>query len=168
MSLITPDFGLLVWMTLIFGIVFFILAKFGFPVITGMVEKRGVRIEESLRKAEEAEKRLSDLAQEQERLTEEFKLERSRMLKEASEMKEKVIAQAQAQASEEAAKIIAHAKMEIEAERASAYRDLCNKVTVISMEVAEKILRKDLEKSEEQLALVDKLVKETAELNIRN
>ena len=126
MSLITPDFGLLVWMTLIFGIVFFILAKFGFPAITGMVEKRGVRIEESLRKAEEAEKRLSELAAEQERMTEEFKLERSRMLKEASEMREKVVAQAQAQASEEAAKILAHAKMEIEAERASAYRDLCN------------------------------------------
>lgn len=168
MSLITPDFGLLVWMTLIFGIVFFILAKFGFPAITGMVEKRGVRIEESLRKAEEAEKRLSDLAAEQERMTEEFKLERSRMLKEASEMKEKVIAQAQAQASEEAAKILAHARTEIEAERASAYRDLCNKISVISMEVAEKILRKELDKSDEQAALVDKLIKETSELNIKN
>jgi len=168
MSLITPDFGLLVWMTLIFGIVFFILAKFGFPAITGMVEKRGVRIEESLRKAEEAEKRLSELAAEQERMTEEFKLERSRMLKEASEMREKVVAQAQAQASEEAAKILAHAKMEIEAERASAYRDLCNKVSVISMEVAEKILRKELDKSEEQLALVDRLLKETSEVNIKN
>ena len=168
MSLITPDFGLLVWMTLIFGIVFFILAKFGFPAITGMVEKRGVRIEESLRKAEEAEKRLSELAAEQERMTEEFKLERSRMLKEASEMREKVVAQAQAQASEDAAKILAHAKMEIEAERASAYRDLCNKVSVISMEVAEKILRKELDKSEEQLALVDRLLKETSEVNIKN
>lgn len=168
MSLITPDFGLLVWMTLIFGIVFFILAKFGFPAITGMVEKRGVRIEESLRKAEEAEKRLSELAAEQERMTEEFKLERSRMLKEASEMREKMVAQAQAQASEEAAKILAHAKMEIEAERASAYRDLCNKVSVISMEVAEKILRKELDKSEEQLALVDRLLKETSEVNIKN
>ena len=168
MSLITPDFGLLVWMTLIFGIVFFILAKFGFPAITGMVERRGVRIEESLRKAEEAEKRLSELAAEQERMTEEFKLERSRMLKEASEMREKVVAQAQAQASEEAAKILAHAKMEIEAERASAYRDLCNKVSVISMEVAEKILRKELDKSEEQLALVDRLLKETSEVNIKN
>lgn len=168
MSLITPDFGLLVWMTLIFGIVFFILAKFGFPAITGMVEKRGVRIEESLRKAEEAEKRLSELAAEQERMTEEFKLERSRMLKEASEMREKVVAQAQAQASEEAAKILAHAKMEIEAERASAYRDLCNKVSVISMEVAEKILRKELDKSEEQIALVDRLLKETSEVNIKN
>ena len=55
MSLITPDFGLLVWMTLIFGIVLFILAKFGFPVITSMVDKRSARIEESLRKAEEAQ-----------------------------------------------------------------------------------------------------------------
>ena len=58
--------------------------------------------------------------------------------------------------------------MEIEAERISAYRELCNKVTVISMEVAEKILRKDLEKSEEQLALIDSLVKEASELHVKN
>ena len=90
------------------------------------------------------------------------------MLKEASEMKDRVVAQAQARASEEAAKILAHAKMEIEAERASAYRDLCNKISVISMEVAEKILRKELEKSDEQSALVDRLIKETSELNIKN
>lgn len=168
MSLITPDFGLLVWMTLIFGIVFFILAKFGFPAITSMVEKRGVRIEESLRKAEEAEKRLSELAQEQARATEEFKLEHSRMLKEATQTRDKIIASAQAKAAEEAAKIINHAKMEIEAERISAYRELCNKVTVISMEVAEKILRKELEKSDEQLELIASLVKEASELQVKN
>lgn len=168
MSLITPDFGLLIWMTLIFGIVFIILAKFGFPAITSMVDKRGVRIEESLRKAEEAEKRLSELVQEQASITEEFKLERSRMLQEATQTRDRIIAEAQLKASEEAAKIIAHAKLEIEAERVSAYRDLCNKVTVISMEVAEKILRKDLEKSEEQIALVDRLVKEASELKVKN
>lgn len=155
-------------MTLIFGIVFIILAKFGFPAITSMVDKRGVRIEESLRKAEEAEKRLSELVQEQASITEEFKLERSRMLQEATQTRDRIIAEAQLKASEEAAKIIAHAKLEIEAERVSAYRDLCNKVTVISMEVAEKILRKDLEKSEEQIALVDRLVKEASELKVKN
>ena len=85
MSLITPDFGLLVWMTLIFAIVFFVLAKFGFPAITSMVDKRSARIEDALKKADEAEKRLSGLAQEHDALMEKTKLEQSRMLKEASQ-----------------------------------------------------------------------------------
>ena len=62
MSLVTPDFGLLVWMTLIFAIVFFVLAKWGFPAITGMVDKRSERINESIEKAREAEKMLSEMA----------------------------------------------------------------------------------------------------------
>ena len=71
MSLITPDFGLLVWMTLIFGIVFFVLAKWGFPLITGMVDKRSDRINQSIAQAREAEKMLSELGDRQERLIEE-------------------------------------------------------------------------------------------------
>ena len=98
MSLITPDFGLLVWMTLIFGIVLFILAKFGFPVITSMVDKRSARIEESLRKAEEAQQRLDGLAREHDELIEKTKLEQSRMLREASEAGEKIVAGARARA----------------------------------------------------------------------
>ena len=59
MSLITPDFGLLFWMTLIFGIVFFILAKFGFPVLTDMVRKRQERIEKSIEDARTIEARMA-------------------------------------------------------------------------------------------------------------
>ena len=70
MSLITPDFGLLVWMTLIFGIVFFVLAKWGFPMITDSVQKRADRINESIAKAREAEEKLRNLASEQEALVE--------------------------------------------------------------------------------------------------
>ena len=105
MSLITPDFGLLVWMTLIFAIVFFVLAKFGFPAITSMVDKRSARIEDALKKADEAEKRLSGLAQEHDALMEKTKLEQSRMLKEASQAGERIIASAKKQAEDEAAKI---------------------------------------------------------------
>ena len=65
MNLITPDSGLLFWMVLIFGIVFFILAKCGFPAITGMVDERNKHIDESLRLAEEAQVRMSKLAEEQ-------------------------------------------------------------------------------------------------------
>ena len=57
MSLITPDIGLLFWMVVIFGAVFFILAKWGFPVITRMVEKRSDYIRDSLAAAEKARSR---------------------------------------------------------------------------------------------------------------
>ena len=84
MNLITPDTGLLFWMVLIFGIVFFILAKWGFPAITGMVDKRNEHISESLRLADEARERMSHLAEEQKALIAETKAEQSRILKEAA------------------------------------------------------------------------------------
>ena len=68
MSLITPDFGLIFWMVVIFGLVFFILAKFGFPVITNMVGKRSDHIAQSLEAAEEAKLKLGTIAEEQARM----------------------------------------------------------------------------------------------------
>ena len=68
MSLVTPDFGLLVWMTLIFGIVLFILARFGFPVITRSVEARAERIRTTLDDLKKAEDRMKVLAREQDEL----------------------------------------------------------------------------------------------------
>lgn len=102
MSLITPDFGLLVWMTLIFGIVFFVLAKWGFPMITGSVEKRAQRIGESIKAAKEAEERLRNLAEEQSRMIEEARQEQSRILKEASASRDSIVEQAKDQARAEA------------------------------------------------------------------
>ena len=70
MNLLLPDSGLIFWMTIIFAIVFFVLAKFGFPVITGMVEKRHKRIEYALEAARVAEEAIAHLNQEQERIME--------------------------------------------------------------------------------------------------
>ena len=55
MSLVTPDFGLIVWMTLMFGIVFLVLAKWGFPMITSSVRERAEKINASIKAAKEAE-----------------------------------------------------------------------------------------------------------------
>ena len=104
MSLITPDFGLLVWMTLIFGIVFFVLAKWGFPMITGSVEKRAQRIGESIKAAKEAEEKLRNLAEEQSRMIEETRQEQSRILKEAAASRDSIVEQAKDQARAEASK----------------------------------------------------------------
>ena len=98
MSLITPDFGLLFWMTLIFGIVFFVLAKFGFPVITDMVRKRKERIDQSIADARAIEARMAALAEEQRQMLDEARKEQSAILKEASETKARILAEAKEQA----------------------------------------------------------------------
>ena len=106
MSLITPDFGLLFWMVVIFGIVFFLLAKFGFPVITKAVQKRSDHIADSLKAADEAQAQLANMAQEQAKMIEETRLEQSRILKEASETRASIIAQAREEAQQEAQYVI--------------------------------------------------------------
>ena len=92
MNLITPDSGLLFWMVLIFGIVFFILAKWGFPAITGMVDKRNEHISESLRLADEARERMSHLAEEQKALIAQTRQEQGRILKEAAQARSEILA----------------------------------------------------------------------------
>lgn len=162
MSLITPDFGLIFWMVIIFGAVFFLLAKFGFPLITGMVEKRSNHIADSLKAAKDAREELAAFAEEQKQMIAATRQEQGQILKEAARTRDDIIAQAKEDASREAAKIIEHARVEIEAERESALRDLRNQVALLSVEVAEKIVRKNLEGTPDQLALVDRLVDEVA------
>lgn len=162
MSLITPDFGLLVWMTLIFGVVFFVLAKWGFPMITGSVEKRAARINDSIKAAKEAEEKLRSLADEQSRMIEETRREQDRILKEASASRDAIVEQAKVQAQEEAGRILAEARTRIAAEKENALKDIRREVAVISVNVAEKILRKTLSDSPEQTELVDRLLDEVS------
>ena len=168
MSLITPDFGLLFWMVVIFGIVFFLLAKFGFPVITKAVQKRSDYIADSLKAADEAHAQLANMAQEQAKMIEETRLEQSRILKEASEARESILSQAKEEAAAEAAKLLEHAKVEIAAERESAIRDIRRQVAMISVEVAEKIVRKDLDAAGGQQDLLDRMVEEASQAQIPN
>ena len=168
MSLVTPDFGLLFWMVIIFGVVFFLLAKFGFPVITGMVRKRSDHIEESLKKAQAAQEALENLTQEGKRIIGEARVEQGNILKEATRTRDQIINEAKLKAQEEADKIVQHAKIEIAAERESAMRDICRQVSLISVKVAEKIVRKELDTSEQQLALIDRLVEECSKSEFKN
>ena len=160
MSLITPDFGLLVWMTLIFGIVFFILAKFGFPMITGMVDDRADRISKAISQAKEAEQRMQDLAKEQQKLIDETRKERNEMLKEAAAARQQLIQQAKEDAQSEADKILAKARVEIAAEKESALREVRAEVADLSMRIAEKVVRKSLDGDEAQSQYIDRLIDE--------
>ena len=164
MSLITPDFGLLFWMLVIFGAVFFILAKFGFPLITSMVDKRNEHIRESLRAAEQARLSLENLAAEQARLIEQTKVEQGRIIKEAADAKAAMLAQAREQAGIEAAKVLEKAREEIAAEKQEAIREIRSQLTTLSVAVAEKVVRKEMEDSGARKALLDTLVDEATHL----
>lgn len=160
MSLITPDFGLLFWMTLIFAVVFFILAKFGFPIITSMVDKRSDRINEGLRKAEEAEKALAELSVTQAKMLEEIKAQQAQIIKTASESGERIISEAKVRATVEADKIITEAHTRIEAEKESALKEIRTQVSILSVEIAGRILRDKLSDTKEQNAYIDRVLEE--------
>ena len=160
MNLMLPDSGLIFWMTIIFAIVFFILAKFGFPIITGMVDKRTKRIDEAISAARKAEESLSGLAKEQERLLSEAKAEQARILQEAAAQRDSMIAQAQEQAREEARKIMDEAKVRIQEEKEAALRDVRKEVALMSVTIAEAVVRKELSTDKGQMELIDRMIQE--------
>lgn len=161
MSLVTPDFGLLVWMTVIFAIVFFILAKFGFPIITGMVNKRSDYIGQSLKAAHEAEEKLSSLETEQKRLIDEARREQSRILNEAVANGDRLVDEAREKARTEAAAIMEQAQRDIEAQKETALRDVRRQVAELSVDIAEKLVREHLSDDERSETLNDKMIGES-------
>ncbi len=163
MSLITPDFGLLFWMVIIFGAVFFLLAKFGFPVITKAVHQRSEHIAESLRAADEARLSLERFSEEQERILDRTRQEQARLLKEAVDERNAMISKATEEASAAAAKVMQNAREAIAAEQELARRELRSEISALSVAVAEKIVRKELENNDEQKILLDKFVEEAVQ-----
>ena len=160
MNLMLPDSGLLFWMTIIFAIVFFVLAKFGFPIITGIVEKRGKRISDSLEAARTAEQALAQLQTEQERIISETRAQQNKLMQEAAAERDRMIAQAQDKAREEAQKIMDEARVRIQEEKEAAIKEVRKEVAVISLAIAEKVVRKDLSTEASQKALADRLLDE--------
>jgi len=160
MSLLTPDFGLLFWMLLCFLLVATILGKWAWPAIVGMIEDRGNYIEESLKKADEANAALANLKAENEKLLAEAKNERLELLKEASKLKEKMIAEAKTQATAEANKIIENAKESIQLEKDNVVKEIRSQVAELSVNIAERILRGELKTGESQTDMINKLLDE--------
>ncbi|GHT65540.1 ATP synthase subunit b [Bacteroidia bacterium] len=160
MSLLTPDLGLLFWMLVSFGVVFFVLAKFGFPIIVKMVEDRKAFIDKSLEAAKQANERLAGIQQEGERILKHAREEEMRILREAEEIRNKVVDEAKGQAAVEAGKLIDEAKNAIQKEKELALRDLRNQTAALSIGIAEKILRKNLDNQPAQRELVNQLLEE--------
>ena len=160
MSLLTPDSGLLFWMLISFGIVVFVLAKFGFPIILKMVEERKEFIEDALLKAEKARTELDSVKAEAELILEKARNEHQQIMNEASQLREALIQEAKTKAIGEADKIIENARLQIQSEKEVAIRDIRKQVAGLSVDIAEKVLRNKLDKKEEQLGLIQRLIDE--------
>ncbi len=153
-----PSFGLLFWMTIVFLIVLAVLWKWGFPTITNMVRERKNFIDDSLRKAHEANERLANIQQEGESILQEAREKQAEILKEATATREAIVAKAQNQAKEEGARLLDDAKAEIDSQKQQAIREIRAQVAELSVKIAEKIMRERLSTDEKQMELIDKLL----------
>uniref|UniRef100_A0AB33JGW3 ATP synthase subunit b n=4 Tax=unclassified Prevotella TaxID=2638335 RepID=A0AB33JGW3_9BACT len=162
-SILTPDIGLLFWMFLAFLVVFIVLALVAFPLIIKMVNGRKEYIDESLRKAHEASERLLNIKQEGESILQEAREKQAVILKEASSTRDTIVEKAQEKAREESARLLNDAKMQIDAEKQNAIREIRSQVAELSVKIAEKILREKLATDDEQMELIDKLMGDISE-----
>ena len=158
MSLITPDFGLFFWMTVVFLVVLFVLWKWGFPVIVKMVEERKAYIDESLRKAHEANERLANIQKEGESILQEARAKQAQILKEAAETRDAIVEKAQDKAKAEGARLLEEARAAIEQEKKAAIADIRQQVATLSVEIAEKVLRQNLRDDKAQMDLIDRML----------
>lgn len=158
MSLITPDFGLFFWMAIVFIIVLAILWRWGFPSIVNMVNSRKEFIDDSLRKAHEANERLANIQKEGEAMLQNAREKQAQILKDAAETRDEIVVKAQEKATNEGSRLLNEAKAEIEVEKQNAIRDIRTQVAEISVQVAEKIVREKLSSNESQMELINKLL----------
>ena len=162
MSLITPDFGLFFWMTVVFLVVLFILWKYGFPVIVKMVDERKAFIDESLRKAHEANERLANIQKEGESILQEAREKQAQILKEAAETRDAIVEKAQDKARAEGARLLDDARAAIEQEKKAAIADIRKQVATLSVEIAEKVLRQNLRDDKSQMDLIERMLDDVA------
>ena len=160
MELVTPNLGLVVWTTISFAILLFLLGKFAWKPILGALNDRERFIEDSLSKAEAAKEEMARLTNENESLLKLARAERDQILTEARKVKEQMIVDAKELAHKEGARMIELARVEINNQKSIAMADVKNQVATLSLDIAEKVLRKQFEDHQKQDELVSQLLKE--------
>jgi F-type H+-transporting ATPase subunit b len=159
-SILSPDLGLLFWMLLAFVIVFLVLKKYGFPVIIKMVEDRKNFIDESLRNAREANEKLANIQSESEALLKQAREQQAQILKEAMATRDNIIKEAREKAQAEGLKILDEAKAQISSEKENALRDIRSTVADLSVQIAEKVMRRQLDQDAEQEKFIERMLDE--------
>ena len=157
MDLLTPAFGLIFWTLIAFLGAFFILKKFAWPAIINGLNEREKTIADSLATAERVKQEMATLKSENEALMMQAREERAQMLKEAKDTKDKIINEAKEQAKVEANKIIVDANNAIQNAKMAALTDVKNQIGNMVVEVAEKVIRRELNSNGDQEAYIRKL-----------
>ena len=160
MELFTPDFGLVFWMFVAFVILFLVLGKWGWPVIIKSMNQRADTIDKGVEDAAEAKRQLDNAREEARKYMEEAQQKQAEMLREAAKMKSQIIEEAKLEASAEAKKVMDAAKVSIEQQRKAAELQFKDEVSKFSIEIAEKMVRRQMADDKSQSELVNKLLGE--------
>ncbi len=158
MDLVTPGIGLIFWTTFIFFLLLIILRVFAWKPILNAVKNREASIKSALDSAEKAKDDMKKLQSKNEEILQKAKQEREALMKEAREVKDRIINEAKEKAQQEAAKLIESARLNIRNEKTAAIAEIKAQVAILSVEIAEKILREKLTQSKEQDALISRLL----------
>ncbi len=160
MELVKPAFGLVFWMVISFSIILFLLKKFAWPVILGALDEREKSISDALNAAEKAKEEMAGLKADNEKLLQEARNQRDLILKEAREAKESIINDAKSKATEESDRLRRLAREEIQNEKMAAITELKNQVAILSIQIAEKVIRQQLSTDEKQKQMVNEMLKD--------
>ncbi len=160
MELLKPELGLMFWTTVLFLLLLFILKKFAWKPILDMLKEREEGIATALQSAEKAKAEMALLTADNQRILNEAKEEKAKILKEARDTYDKIVGEASEKAKAEAAKILAEAKRDIENQKNAVMVEIKNQIGTLATDVAEKMIRKELKKDGEQMNYVNQLVGE--------
>lgn len=160
MELFTPDFGLVFWMFVAFLVLFLLLYKLAWPAIMKGVDSRAEFIDKGVEYAKDAKEQLDSARAEGQRFIAEAQAQQAEMLRDAAKIKTQIIEEAKSQASIEAKKVMDAAKVSIEQQRKAAEHQFRDEVSKFSIQIAEKMMRKEMASDKAQKELVDKLLNE--------
>ena len=164
MDLVTPSIGLVFWTSVSFICLLIILRKFAWKPILGALHEREQFIDDALNKAELAKQEMARLTSQNEDLMKQARAERDEILKEAKILKDNIVLEAKTSAQTEGAKLIEKARIEIENQKKAALAELKGQVSTLSLDIAERVLRSQLDDKAKQQDLVVNLLKDV-ELN---
>lgn len=158
--MLTVSIGTVLWSSIAFLIVLFILAKLAWKPILSAIHEREESIDEALQSAKLAREEMANLKSSNEKLLNEARAERDAMLKDARNTKDTIIAEARDKADAEYQKILSSAQDAIRQEKAAAISELKSQVATLSIEIAEKVIREELKSDEKQKELIEKYLQE--------
>ena len=164
MDLLLPEYGLLIFQTIAFLLLMFLLTKFAWKPVLAAIKEREQSIDDALNKAELAKQEMARLTSQNEDLMKQARAERDEILKEAKILKDSIVLEAKTSAQTEGAKLIEKARIEIENQKKAALAELKGQVSTLSLDIAERVLRSQLDDKAKQQDLVANLLKDV-ELN---